>query len=270
MNQELLTSTEIARLLGVGPTTVKRWADAGVIRCIKTPGQHRRFPRSEVDRLLQRADGPAALDRVAEWVQLLKGDASVHALHGELLADRTRLGSWWRVGELLGAVVDEIGRGWAEGAISILEEHLASARLSRALARVSEELPVAGGARRCLLVSAQGDEHTLGLSLVELVVRELGLAARWAGARTPLSEIVDVVGRGELDLVLVSASTASVHTPALDEQLRILSRACERAGSGLIVGGGGAWPDDAGSARRYRTLGELHRSLLELQPRAAI
>jgi excisionase family DNA binding protein len=271
MSQELLTSTEVARLLGVGPTTVKRWTDAGVIRCIKTPGQHRRIPRSEVDRLLLHTDGAAALNRVAEWIGLLTGDGGVHALQSELLMDRTRLGSWWKVGELVGNVIEEIGRGWEQGTISILEEHLASTRLGRALARVSEELPTASGAPRCLLVSALGDEHTLGLSLVELCLRELGMATRWAGARTPIAEIVAVLERREIEIVLVSASSASVHAPPLVEQTRALGEACRRAGAQLILGGRGGWPEAPLDALRYHTLGELHRALLDRSPaRAAL
>jgi len=34
---------EAARLLGVHPATLRRWADEGVIRCLRTPGGHRRF-----------------------------------------------------------------------------------------------------------------------------------------------------------------------------------------------------------------------------------
>jgi excisionase family DNA binding protein len=47
---ELLTPGEVAKLLRVDPKTVTRWARAGLIECIKTPGGHRRFPRVAVER----------------------------------------------------------------------------------------------------------------------------------------------------------------------------------------------------------------------------
>jgi putative resolvase len=43
----------VARALGVDPKTVARWCDDGKVRCIKTPGGHRRIPASEVRRLVK-------------------------------------------------------------------------------------------------------------------------------------------------------------------------------------------------------------------------
>ena len=48
----LLTPSEVARLFRVDPKTVTRWAAAGRINSIKTPGGHRRFRASEVRLLL--------------------------------------------------------------------------------------------------------------------------------------------------------------------------------------------------------------------------
>ncbi|HEU5159036.1 MAG TPA: BldC family transcriptional regulator [Streptosporangiaceae bacterium] len=49
---ELLTPAEVARLFGVDPKTVTRWAQAGRIGSIRTLGGHRRFFKEEVDALL--------------------------------------------------------------------------------------------------------------------------------------------------------------------------------------------------------------------------
>jgi len=47
-----LTLTEACRLLGVSPTTVRRWADSGMLRMFHTPGGHRRFSRASLDGML--------------------------------------------------------------------------------------------------------------------------------------------------------------------------------------------------------------------------
>ncbi|MEM9490288.1 MAG: helix-turn-helix domain-containing protein, partial [Myxococcota bacterium] len=44
----------MAKILGVGTTSVKRWADSGLLRCVKTPGGHRRFPRDAVEEFMAR------------------------------------------------------------------------------------------------------------------------------------------------------------------------------------------------------------------------
>ena len=48
----LLTPGEVAALFRVDPKTVTRWAAAGKIDSIRTPGGHRRFRESTVRTLL--------------------------------------------------------------------------------------------------------------------------------------------------------------------------------------------------------------------------
>ncbi|HEY0486436.1 MAG TPA: BldC family transcriptional regulator [Mycobacteriales bacterium] len=56
VGERLLTPGEVAALFRVDPKTVTRWAAAGRISSIRTPGGHRRFRESEVRALLA-ADG---------------------------------------------------------------------------------------------------------------------------------------------------------------------------------------------------------------------
>jgi excisionase family DNA binding protein len=44
----LLTPAEVAVMLRVDPKTVTRWAKAGKLSSIRTPGGHRRYSESEV------------------------------------------------------------------------------------------------------------------------------------------------------------------------------------------------------------------------------
>ncbi|WP_035738339.1 BldC family transcriptional regulator [Glycomyces arizonensis] len=53
----LLTPGEVASLFRVDPKTVTRWAAAGRIGSIRTPGGHRRFRESEVRALLEGENG---------------------------------------------------------------------------------------------------------------------------------------------------------------------------------------------------------------------
>ncbi len=50
--ERLLTPGEVALMFRVDPKTVTRWASAGRIGSIRTPGGHRRFRASEVHGLL--------------------------------------------------------------------------------------------------------------------------------------------------------------------------------------------------------------------------
>ncbi|MDQ1688841.1 MAG: hypothetical protein QOK42_1816 [Frankiaceae bacterium] len=63
--ERLLTPGEVASLFRVDPKTVTRWAAAGRIGSIRTPGGHRRFRESEV-RALLRGDISMDIDTPAQ------------------------------------------------------------------------------------------------------------------------------------------------------------------------------------------------------------
>lgn len=249
---DFIGTDEAARIAGVGPTAVKRWADQGVLPCIRTPGGHRRFARAEVDALIQaRRQQPQAAVGLLD--QLL-GSEDGHAVEALLLAERARRGAWHLVAAEAALALRDLGQRWADGRISIVEEHLASERLARALARVAGALPLAPGAPRCLLATAEGDEHTLGLSLVELCLREAGWSTLWAGRATPSAELERVVRSGGVRLLALSAAASSTDALSLRRQAQRLGEACAAAGVELALGGTGAWPEVPAHGRRFHDL----------------
>lgn len=268
---ELLTTQEAARLLGVGTTSVKRWAEAGVLACVKTPGGHRRYPRAAVEALLadearwstQRpASGAPPGVEVAEgwtaaWVALLISGGEPEDVTRALLAERDAAGSWWRVGDRLAAVLKAIGQRWAHGQLTVLQEHLASERLARGLTRALPSIVIPAGARRALLLVAPGDDHTLGLRLAELALREAGWDTEWAGRRTPIEELARFARERRISLVAVSASEASFDQLALRALATQLGVICRATGALLLLGGEGAWPDPPPYGHRLRSLASL-------------
>ncbi|HEY2942523.1 MAG TPA: helix-turn-helix domain-containing protein [Vicinamibacteria bacterium] len=55
---DFLTRAGVARLLGVSPNTVSRWAREGKLGCQKTLGGHRRFDRRVIEELSRRMREP--------------------------------------------------------------------------------------------------------------------------------------------------------------------------------------------------------------------
>ena len=259
MTEKLLTSAEVAKILGVTAISVKRWADMGLLRSARPAGSHRRFDPAEVERFLKDQTGEVQPENgpdVEGWVELLLSDCDVHQLLATIYAERARLGAWWKVAESLAAVLEEIGERWAEGTLSILEEHVATERLARVLAQVSDQLPSRPRAPRLLLTTAEGEEHTLGLSLAEMVIREHGWPVLWAGRRVPVSEIVAHVASGSVDAVAVSAS--SVADPGdLLAQTERLGAICRAGEVHLLLGGSGPWPEWIPYGARAVTFQEL-------------
>jgi excisionase family DNA binding protein len=50
--ETLLTRSEVARILGVSPTTVTRWAREGRLPCRLTLGGHHRYSSALIDQIL--------------------------------------------------------------------------------------------------------------------------------------------------------------------------------------------------------------------------
>lgn len=261
--EELWATGRTAGALGVAPTTVQRWADEGRLPSVRTVGGHRRFRPSDVEALRRSLEGRAAAAEV--WADLLVARADPYRLQAALLGSRARSGSWAPVADELGAGLDELGRRWERQDCSVFEEHLASERLARALARCGELIPVGPGAPACLLLTAEGEEHTLGLSLVELVAREAGWRCDWLGRRTPFGEVERAVKSLRPPLVGVSASSYLAAPGPLRRQAETLGAICRPAGVELVLGGNGAWPDEPPFGRRMKSLQELIRFLRTLE-----
>ncbi len=240
----MLTTTGAAEVAAVAPSTIKRWADQGILPFSRTAGGHRRFERFAIERLLREQPAPVSSgDPLATaWVRCLVGGRR-HEIDGRLLEARGRLGSWWRVADELAVALAEMGKQWEGGRLTIAEEHVAADALARALARVGDALPIRLDGPKCLLACAGEDEHTLGLSLAELCLRELGWTPLWLGRRTPVDEVVRLVRGGQVSMVVLSASALLADGQALRAITDEVGAACKERGVGLLLGGAGAWPD---------------------------
>lgn len=270
LDEDLLTTREVAELLGVGATSVKRWADSGLLGCVKTPGGHRRFPRASVDAFLalgrkELASRPGPASRSEEWLFRLSRGMSVNDIVKAMRGEYRGHGSWFGVADAMKAVIDELGNSWARGDITVIQEHIISERLARAFTRVSEKIMIPGKARTCMLTTAEGDEHTLGLHLAELCLREAGWAAIWTGRQTPIHLACEFIISNPVHMVGVSASAYSCDAARLGEQAERLERVCRQAAIPLVLGGMGAWPERPTYGHRQRRFAQFHELLEGLE-----
>ena len=90
---QLLTPAEVAAMLFVDPKTVTRWARAGKLDAIRTPGGHRRYLRSDVvaimtgDHHSQRPGRPQAGRGDLGIVSPRTADEGLDAVHAAAVAD---------------------------------------------------------------------------------------------------------------------------------------------------------------------------------------
>lgn len=254
---ELLTTAEAARLIGAGTTSVKRWADTGLLDCIRTAGGHRRFTRDALTRFARLQElGQPFVEEVQRWVDVLISETS-HEL--ALLRARRRATSWYRVGDELVPALRELRFRWAQDCGgAFVERRTASERLSRALTCVAESLHVPDNAPRVLLACVEAEEDDLPLYLAEVCLRESGWTSVWLGAAAPTSAIrQQVLSSDRIRLVLLYASEACRDSDGLREVYVTLGNLCQRRGVGIALAGEGPWPAAPRYGLRLQGLREL-------------
>src|SRR6188472_4402456 len=68
-----LTLGQAAKYLGVAQSTIRKWSDQGRVPAFYTPGGHRRYRRSDLDRFLE-SSGPGAREHVGPSVLVVDDD----------------------------------------------------------------------------------------------------------------------------------------------------------------------------------------------------
>ena len=97
--EQWLTLSEASKLLGVHFTTLRRWADAGSVPCLRTPGGHRRFRADDLARWMERRETAALVPLPDSMIQSAVGytrremarkDVARHPWHAAFAGDAER------------------------------------------------------------------------------------------------------------------------------------------------------------------------------------
>ncbi|MGV1793679.1 helix-turn-helix domain-containing protein [Rhizobium sp. A37_96] len=239
MNDEYLTAGNAAKRLRVSPATLQRWVEKGVLIAEKTRGGHRRVPLSEIRRLETKdrsAEREAFLD---DWLQVFRnGDPG--KLAERLRSTRIETGSWAATAELVSSALQELGHRWEIDDCNVYEEHIISEALRRALLLCDNEISSTSGRRRALIFSVAGDQHTMGLSLAELILHEHGWRTIWVGEGPPLQELSPMLTSTKPDLVVISGSGTATRKALVSFQ-KTIERAIEVKSLPVILAGVAAW-----------------------------
>lgn len=186
--------------------------------------------------------------RASSGVAALSGDVGdylAHAVAGrhepaiEHVLDLADAG--WSVPQLLLGVIapaqHELGRLWERGAITVAQEHMATAVTHLAMYALYPRL-VARERLGLSLVAATppGDRHSVGLRLVTDLLHHRGWDVHYVGTSCPVPDIIGTTVVVDASLLLLGASM-TCHLPALREavtQVRA-DRRCE--GVTVLAGG---------------------------------
>lgn len=89
-DKEWLSSAQASAFLGVHPTTLRRWSDAGQLPCFRTPGGHRRFRATDLAAWMESRQMTALASDADDLVQ----DA-IGSTRREMAARRVSHETWY-------------------------------------------------------------------------------------------------------------------------------------------------------------------------------
>ncbi len=149
---------------------------------------------------------------------------------------------------VIAPAMHEIGELWAKGALTVADEHMATALTHRVLAALRSPIRVEASAeeqdpkRRALLATVEGEQHALGLRMAADVLEDAGFHTIYLGADVPTDALLQAVGSLAPDLLVLSATMPEL-APRLDEVAGTAHRSHPRMN--LLIGGQAASPLDA-------------------------
>lgn len=257
------STCELAKMWEVSESTIKRWADAGTLRCRKTIGGHRKFDKEdvlefqahsglvapgpstahsreemdgEVAELISRQDF-AALSNLYLSSAVAGEDRDITVLLNRLYLSGTSLVTIAE--QIIRPAMWQIGEMWRTGRLQVYEEHLASFATLQALAELNRVLARKPAVNRLALVGCSEDEfHLLASVIVRCLLEAEGWRVISLGTHTPLFSFADAVSRFHPDLICISATMADNMERAARDY-KGLYRAASKHGTRIVIGGAG-------------------------------
>jgi MerR family transcriptional regulator, light-induced transcriptional regulator len=152
---------------------------------------------------------------------------------------------------VIAPAMHEIGELWAKGALTVADEHLATALTHRVLAALRPPVWVGVGGQgdaatakgRVMLAAVEGEQHVLGLRMAADVLENAGFETIYLGADVPIGALMQALDSLSPNLLALSATMPELG-PELDQVAAAVQRTHPRLG--LLVGGQAAPPRIAG------------------------
>jgi excisionase family DNA binding protein len=216
-----LSTSELARALGVSDSSIRRLADAGELEIHRTRGGHRRIPVSEAIRYIR---DTRALVHKPELLGLeiaphrispeSGGDSLLRALEEGHASAVIGVMQWlyasgMRVDEIcdgpLASAMRDIGSRWPHDKRAIFVEHRATMLCARAISQLRLSIPEPDeDAPTSIGAAASGDMYLLPTLIASLVMHDVGFNEINLGPNTPLDVLADALIDEKPDLVWLS------------------------------------------------------------------
>jgi methanogenic corrinoid protein MtbC1 len=231
----------------------------GLVHPVRTPGGHRLFRTSDLERvrrikewqgerlslaeIRQRLEHleslPSPRKLAQRFLDLILLGHGASAIHEVLLADSLGMPLEVIYEQVLRPVLYEVGSRWHRGDLSVAQEH----EITELVRDVITELTLRHTQERpdplAVVAACVADEqHDIGLRMVTSMLRSRGVQVHFLGANVSPEFLVDMVRLRRPDVVLLSA-TLDTHQEALRASVNALHALTHETTFRIMVGGQG-------------------------------
>jgi len=252
-----LNIAAVARRTGVGEHTLRKWEQRyGVLRPVRTDGGQRRYSEEDVGRVEWLAARLREGYRIGEAAAMLAStpgeaprtpvelrDALLTTASNPRADPRPLLDQAFTLypleqtlKEVIAPCLVAIGDGWADGELTVGQEHRTTAAVRARLERLLTERRAAVRGVG-VLACAPGEQHEIGLLMLACLLRADGWDVIYLGQSTPVADAVAITAERDATLLAYSV-TMREHAKALAASFQALRRT--RRLPATVIGGASA------------------------------
>lgn len=139
--------------------------------------------------------------------------------------------------DTIAPLIHIVGEKWARGEMRIFEEHFVTRQLTLFLDSVISKIPLTPSSKTVLLATLPGESHSLGLLMLESLLRDHGSMVVNLGTEMPMEQLTLATEQYQAQAVFLSFSGAYNSNGIRTELLDLAERLPEHVS--IYVGGAG-------------------------------
>ena len=253
--KELVSPKQVAKAIGVGESTVKRWCDRGLIPMAKTAGGHRRLRTADVLAYVvghgyelsspELLGLPVGLGQTSWTIGRARERFQQALVENDELVARQLLLDLVLAKHSITSICDDviaesfhlIGDLWNCGDLHVYQERRSCEVCLRLLHEMASSIPSPPpGAPKAIGATISGDVYTLPVTMAGLVLSSLGWNAELLGTNLPFDTLLQATQDVQPRLFWLSVSYIEDES-AFVSGVNALFDGVNESGASLVIGG---------------------------------
>ena len=259
-----LNSKEVASIMGVNVSTIKRWTDSGKLDCYQTVGGHRKFLLSHLKNFLKEKINQKLKVNIIQYLN--KGEKelvqridridykylrnylfqlglqqSVDSIHDVINSLLIKGEPQYRIyDELILNVLNRIGDLWSNNKLSIADEHTMTETIRNVMYRIHSEISKNNVKipKKVICMTLTNDEHEIPLVMIQSILDEINIPSTNLGRNVPVPSIESKIQAVNPTHLIISSNYV-LDTDTFNSAISRLIKFCHKKDIEVLIGGSG-------------------------------